>query len=131
MSQENVESVYGVAEAFNRRDLDAFLAFCDPAIELHYRLAELEGGRPYRGHAALRSWWESLFALSPDFSTEIEGVKDTGGATVVHVRQRGHGVQSDAPMDQTYWMVAKWRDRRSLRIYLSEAEALEAVGLSE
>ena len=48
MLQENVERAYRVADAFNRRDLDAVLAQCDSDIELHSRLAELEGGRPYR-----------------------------------------------------------------------------------
>jgi hypothetical protein len=34
MSQENVEQQYRAADAFSRRDLDAFLAICDPDIEL-------------------------------------------------------------------------------------------------
>jgi ketosteroid isomerase-like protein len=133
MSQENVELTYQAADAFNRGDLDAFLALCDSDIEAHSRLAQVEGGRPYRGHEGVRSWWESLFAIVPDFSTEIEGVRDIGDSTVVQVRQRGHGVESDAPMEQRQWVVTKWRDKKavSLRIYFSEAEAREAAGLSD
>ena len=133
MSQENVELAYRVADAFNRRDLDAVLALCDPDIEAHSRLAELEGGRPYRGHEGVRSWWESLFAIVPDFSSAIEDVRDIGDSTVLQVRQRGHGVESDAPMDQRQWIVVKWRANKAvlLRIYFSEAEALEAAGLRE
>ena len=130
MSQENTELAYRAADAFNRRDLDALLELCHPDFELHSRLAELEGGRPYRGHDGVRSWLESLFAISPDFNSEIEGVRDAGESTVVQVRQHGHGVESGAPMDQTMWMVAKWRDKKAVwcHVYLSEAEALEAAG---
>jgi ketosteroid isomerase-like protein len=133
MSEENVERAYQAADAFNRRDLDALLALCDPNIEFHSRLTELEGGRPYRGHDGIRSWWESLFAISLDFSSEIEDVREAGDTTVVRVRQRGHGLGSDAPIDQTHWMVTKWRHKKGVwcRIYLSEAEALEAAGLRE
>ncbi len=33
MSQENVEIVYRLVDAWNRRDLEATLALCDPEIE--------------------------------------------------------------------------------------------------
>jgi ketosteroid isomerase-like protein len=133
MSQENVERAYRLADAFNQRDLDAFLALCDPDGEFHSRLVELEGGGPYRGHDGVRSWWENLFAISPDLRSEVEGVRDAGDMTIARVRQRGHGVESDAPMGQTQWVVTEWRDKKAVwsRIVLSEAEALEAAGLSE
>ena len=46
MPQENVENVellYRAYGAFNRRDLDAFLALMDPEVELTTRIMELEG----------------------------------------------------------------------------------------
>jgi ketosteroid isomerase-like protein len=33
MSEENVELAHRAYDAFNRRDLDAFLAFNDPEVE--------------------------------------------------------------------------------------------------
>ena len=45
MSQENVELVYWVSDAFNQRDLDGVLALADPDIEYVPRIRELEGGR--------------------------------------------------------------------------------------
>src|SRR5512132_3361010 len=47
----------------NRRDLDAFVALCDPDVEFFSRLAELEGGGPYRGHGGMRSWWQNFFGV--------------------------------------------------------------------
>ena len=46
MSQENVELLYRAYDAFNGRDLDAFLALMDPEVELTTRIMELEGD-PY------------------------------------------------------------------------------------
>ena len=133
MSQENVELAYRVADAFNRRDLDAFLALCDPEEEYFSQLVELEGGGPYRGHDGIRSWWKSLFACSPDFRTEIEEVRDLGDVTVTRLHAHGHGRQSDVPLEQTQWNVTEWRDGKAVRgrVFLSEAEALKAAGLSE
>ena len=130
---ENVELARRAFDAFNRRDLDGFLALADPDAEFHSRIAELEGGEPYRGHEGIRSWWESLFAISPDFVSEIDEIRDAGDVTISRVRQRGRGTESDAPMEQTQWVVTRWHDGKSIwsRVLLSEAEALEAAGLAE
>ena len=52
MSQENVELAYRVVDAFNRRDLDAYLAVMDDDVEIVSLLAAMEGG--YHGHDGLR-----------------------------------------------------------------------------
>jgi ketosteroid isomerase-like protein len=133
MSEENVELAYQAVDALNQRDLDAFLSLCDPDLEFHSRLVELEGGEPYRGHDGIRSWWENVFRVFPDFSAEIEEVRDFGDVTVARARLRGHGTESDAPWEQTQWHVAEWHHKKNIRwrIFMSEAEALEAAGLSE
>jgi ketosteroid isomerase-like protein len=133
MSQENIELVYEATEAFNRRDLDAFLALADPDVEFFSRFVELEGGGPYRGHDGMRSWWENLFSAWLNVSSEIEDVRDLGDVTVARLRLRGHGIESDAPWEQTQWQVAEWRNRKCVRLRTvqSEAEALEAAGLRE
>ena len=83
MSQENVERLYRAYDAFNRRDLDAYLALIDPEVELTPRIMELEGGSYYRGHDGVREWWRTLFAVFPDFSTEILEVRDLGDSLIV------------------------------------------------
>jgi ketosteroid isomerase-like protein len=133
MSQENVDLVYRASDAFNRRDLEALLALADPEVEAHSRIVELEGGGPYRGHEGVRKWWKDVFDIAPDLRHEIEQVRDAGDITVARLRQRGRGVGSDAPMEQTQWMVTRWRDRKAVwwKVLLSEEEALEAAGLQE
>jgi len=133
MPQENVEQYYRFADAFNRRDLDAVIAFLDPDVEWAPRSVALEGGRPYRGHEGFRTWWESTFAAFSDYAAEIEEVRDLGDMTFSRLRFRGHGMGSDAPIDEVQWHVVEWRQGSvaRLRTLRSEAEALEAAGLSE
>jgi ketosteroid isomerase-like protein len=133
MSQENVDQQYRAADAFSRRDLDAFLAICDPDIELVSRHLALDGSGHLRGHAAVRRWWETLLSVYPDFTSEIEEVRDLGDVTVAQQRFRGQGIQSDAPIEQMQWFVTQWRGGKAIwwRTFQSEAEALEAAGLRE
>src|SRR5262245_58615033 len=127
MSEENVELVYKANDAFNRHDIDAFLAFADPDLEFFPLIARLEGGGPYRGHEGVRSWWESLLGVFPDFNTEIEELRDLGDVSVMRVRFRGHGAASGATMEQTQWQVAEWRQQKCVRylLFANEVEALE------
>ena len=133
MSEENVELVYRVNDAVNRRDLETLLALADPEIEFIPRIRELEARRPYRAHDGIRSWWESMLEIAPDYSLKVEDVRDLGDVIVARVRLRGHGVASGASMEQTVWQVAEWREKKCVRWHTfgSEAEALEAAGLSE
>ena len=133
MSQENVELAHRTADAFNRRDIDAFVALCDPDVEFTTRATELEGGDSHRGHDGVRSWCTDILEVFPDFSIEIQEVRDLGNVTVARQRLRGRGTGSDALTEDTAWTVTEWRHGRAVwsRVCGSQAEALEAVGLSE
>jgi ketosteroid isomerase-like protein len=133
MSQENVEVLYRAYDAFNRRDLDAFLALMEPEVELTTRIIELEGDPYYRGHDGVREWWRTLLGIFPDFSGEVLEVRDLGDSLIVSVRVRGHGVEGGAPFEEAVWQAVKVRDGKATwwRNFGSEAEALEAAGLEE
>ena len=133
MSQENVEQQYRAADAFSRRDLDAFLEICDPEIELVSRHLELDGGGHLRGHVAVRRWWETLLTVYPDFTSEIEEVRDLGDVTVARQAFRGQGNESGAQMKQTQWQVTRWRDNKAFwwKSCPTEDEALEVAESQE
>jgi ketosteroid isomerase-like protein len=133
MSQENVELLRHAFDAFNRRDLDAFLTLCDPELEFISYWMQVEGGGPYRGHNGVRDWWERLLDVYPDFAAEIEEIRDLGDRTIARVRVHAHGVGSDMPMGTTMWHVAEYRPGKTIgwRFVNSEAQALEAAGLRE
>lgn len=133
MSQENVEIAHRALDAFNRRDLETFLGFMDPDVELRARFMEIEGDAYFRGHAGVGEWWDALLAIFPDFRVEVIEVRDFGDRVVSALRVRGHGLDSGAPIDEELWQASKVRDGRVVwwRNFGTEAEALEAVGLPE
>jgi hypothetical protein len=66
MSQENVEQQYRAADAFSRHDLDAFLAICDPEIELVSRhLTQWRSGKAI--------WWRVV--LNETDALEVAGLR--------------------------------------------------------
>jgi ketosteroid isomerase-like protein len=84
MSQESVELAHRLFEAFNRRDLDALLAFMDDDVEAVPILVAMEGG--YRGHDGIRRWWGDLLDAFPDFTIEVLEVRARGDLTLAIVR---------------------------------------------
>ena len=132
MSEENVELYRQGIEAFNRRDLDAFLALADPDVVGISRVLAIEGDS-YRGHDGTREWWRDLLGVFPDFKIEVVWVRDAGDVTVSELRNRAHGEDGAAPLEEFVWQVSEWRDGRVVRwqMYESEQEAIEAAGLPE
>jgi len=133
MSQENVELLHRVLDAFNRRDLGAYLALMDHDVEFTPYEVWVQGGEPYRGHAGIRSWWEESFAVFPDLRAEVYEMRDLGERTFVHGRLLGQGAGSGASIERTMFLIIQWRDGKQVwwSAFGSETEALEAVGLSE
>ena len=89
MSQENVELLHRAVDAFNRRDLDAYLALQDSGVEFTPFERAVEGLGPYIGHQGIRTWWEDSFAALPDLSSHLDEVRDLGHITVARGRLHG------------------------------------------
>ena len=131
MSEENVELTRRAHDAFNRRDQDAFLALMDEKVEAQSRLAALEGS--YKGHDGVRRWWSDFLGVFPDYTTDIQELRDLGEVTLVHFQARGAAAGSGTPLLDPVWQPLRWRDGKCVwwRVCFTEAEALEAAGLSE
>ncbi len=139
MSQENVEAVRAMLEAIGPvTETDDWLdEFCDPEIEWHdvpiYPSAGVHSGRDaIRRHAAE---FEDAWA---DWGIEIEDIRAAGDRVVARIRYHGVGKQSGAPItgglrNPATGAVFELRAGRILRVvqFVTHAEALEAVGLSE
>jgi ketosteroid isomerase-like protein len=78
MSQDNVELHLRAFDAWNRRDLEAWLLLADPEIEIMPLNVEMEGGGAYRGHNGVRRFWDDYLAVFPDFKAEVDEVRDLG-----------------------------------------------------
>jgi ketosteroid isomerase-like protein len=133
MSQENVELYQRAVDAWNSRDLDAWLVLTDPEVEISPLNVDLEGGRPYRGHEGIRRFWDDYLAVFPDFDVVCDEIRDYGDVTIAHARLRAHAPESEASFEQPIWQVVAWRNRKCVwwRSFRSEAEALEAAGRRE
>ena len=131
MSEENVELGYRGIDAVNRRDLDALLELMDEDVESVSRIVAMEGG--LHGHDGVRRWWKSWFDAFPDYRLEIVEVRDRGEVVVATLRAVAHGAGSDLPVEDIIFHASRWRDGRCVwwQVFPSEAEALDAAGLSE
>lgn len=127
MSQENVELTYQAYDAFNRRDLDAFLKLMHADVVLFPRQAAMEGGN--QGHAGVRQWWRDLLDVFPDFAIEVVDVRDLGEVTLASLRLLGHGADSESPFDERVWAVSEVRGGKGVWtcVYDSEHDALAAA----
>jgi ketosteroid isomerase-like protein len=132
MSQENVETVRRMIEAWHRGDYSASLEPTDPTIEVEAALGgDLDG--TYRGHAdvmeMLRAFWDEF----EDQRTEIEECIPAGDDLILGVRFYGRGKYSGVEIDWPAWHVWSFRDGKAVRLRLlrSKEEAIEAAGLSE
>ena len=111
MSQEHVELVHRGVDAFNRRDLDGWLALGDAEIEYRPFLVGVEG--TYHGHEGVRQWWNDALGAIPDLTVDVIEVRDLGGLTLTTMRVSGHGAGSDVPFEQVFWSPVRWHERKA------------------
>jgi ketosteroid isomerase-like protein len=129
MSQENVEVVRRIWDAYSRGDFDQIRAHADPAVVM----ITVEEG-PLYGIEAVRKnherWWE---AWENSESTVEEVIDGVGDRVFVMARFRGRGKASGAEVKGRHFEVYTVRDRKVIRVeeFSERREALEAAGLSE
>ena len=76
---------------------------------------------------------QNLLDAIPDFMVEVIEVRELGDVTLTKMNASGHGADSDSPLEEMLWVAVQWRDKKIVLwgTFATEAEALEAVGLSE
>ena len=135
MSQENVEAAERAVDAFNRRDIDAYLEEIDPEVEYHVALQGMPGGAPevYRGHDGVREQLRDLYESFSEFHLEISEIRDLGEQVVAIGQLRARGKESEAEVKSPIGYVVEFKNGKMIRLddYFDPEEALEAAGLSE
>ena len=128
MPEDNVGTVRSSYEAFLRRDLEEFLSYHDPDVEFRSLVLEVEG--VYRGHDGLRSWWENVVDVFPDWQPQIEDARESGNRVLLRVRVEGPGTGTGIDLERHSWNVVEVHDGHitSSAFYRTEEEALEAMG---
>src|SRR4029077_4824896 len=102
MSQENVEGVQALFEAWQRDDFAAFLSEIHPNIEWHAVLQRLVEGPEslYRGHDGMQRFWSDYRTELSHMQVEAKGLRDVGDDRVLLlVRFQWRGVASGIAME--------------------------------
>jgi len=131
MSQENVEIVRALLNAYNAGDLDAFVALHDPNVIW----APLEGwpeADTLVGREACMNQYERLReAFDVDRGEAITDFIAAGDRVVVRINWRAMGRGPDMNMELTRVLTVRKGKIFIIEDFWDHAEALEAVGLSE
>ena len=132
MSQENVEVVRQVYEAFNRGDWDAVFRDLHPNFELTTPTRGLDAGI-FRGREEGQGYWEDFFRPYEAVTTEPVEFFERGDLLVAFVRTRGRPKGSSAEVEVQTGHLWTFRDGTavSLRLFPEHEKALEAAGLRE
>jgi ketosteroid isomerase-like protein len=130
VAQSDIDLVCGSHDAFRRRDLDEFVEYMDPEIEFTSLVLEVEG--TYRGHDGIRSWWNGILEVFPEWQPQVEDARQVGDRVLLKVRAEGAGTGSGIDVDRAIWQVAEVRDGRiaAWRFFRTEDEALAAAARS-
>jgi len=130
---ENVEIVRRNLDAFNRRDIDAYVSTIAPDFVLHSQFAGVEGGA-YHGHADIPRYFEDLAEAWHAYRAEPRGLAEgENGRVACELGTRAQAERSGIQMTKRIGAVFSVQAGKIVRIdvYPARAEALEAVGLRE
>jgi uncharacterized protein len=134
MSQENVEIVRRLYDAFETRDNALPFAVYDTEIEWYSGGLEGVGFEPvYRGHDGVRAYWRYWLQSWESIEFRLDHLIDAGGEVVALIWQRNRGRASGAVVEYEYAQVWTLRDGvvTRQRTFMRQEDALEAVGLAE
>ncbi|MGA8925657.1 MAG: nuclear transport factor 2 family protein [Solirubrobacterales bacterium] len=131
MSEENVEIVRSIYEAFNRRDWDAGFATSAPDTEL-ITPPGIRGGT-YRGREEIQGYIEEFLTAFDEWSVLPEEFAESGDQVVAVLRLRAQPKGSNAEIDIRTGQLWTLRDGKTLscRMFPKPADALEAAGFQE
>ncbi len=134
MSQENVEVVRRMAEAWNEAGWEgvADQNLLDPEVEYHDDRRWPEARSAVGPSALVERFGEVMDVLGKNAKVEVEEVLDAGGDSVVMIfRFTGEARASGLHHDYRWGFVCRVSERRIayIQAYLEPDRALEAAGL--
>ena len=133
MSQENVEIVRSMFEAWNRGDIEGVLAAMDPAIKIDYTAGAFPGlDDSYDGHDRARQYWRDLREPWISLKAEIERMSENEGKVAVVFTFEGKG-RDGIVVHRRLGSVSTLTNGLVSRFdaYADPDAALEAAGLRE
>lgn len=127
MSQQNVEIIRGMYEAFSSGDGDGALEYFDPevVIDATHRV----DGRIGKGHQELVAILGEWLGTWDDWREEVEEIRDLGARVLVVSTQCGRGKESGIDWEARFAMLYEFRRGKISRwtIYDDLDEAAQAT----
>ena len=130
MSQENVETVRGAIEVFNRDGPEAATACMDSEIEWHDMPEQPDAG-VHHGREGFLEAAEQFAGGFEDFRVLVDEIFDHGDQVITYSRTFGRGRGSGATFERRGACVWTLRNGSIVRVewFGTQREALKAVGL--
>ena len=114
MGAEDERSVRALAEAINRRDVEAGVAVCDPDVEFLSVLAV--SGKAYRGHAGIRQYFEDIASAWDEWRVDVHRVEPRAdGRVLIDMTMHMRGRESGAPLSERTAHIWTLRSSKLLR----------------
>jgi ketosteroid isomerase-like protein len=135
MSQENVELVERVIEAFDRHDVRTLEILSHEDLEFVSVLTAIDADdATYRGANAWTSYFEAVDEMWSEWRTKDIRIFDAGDDRLACLfRLVGTGRLSGVPVERAVGITYRIRDGKlwRMRSYPNPPDALEAVGLQD
>jgi ketosteroid isomerase-like protein len=133
MSQENVELVKAMNEAYMAGEYFEALQVLDPEIEWRGTKGGLDEHMVYRGHEEVIKGFADNLMTWERLRLDYEQYIDAGDQVVVFVHEVARGLESGVELETDTAVVFRIENDRIVqaRGYMNRTEALEAVGLTE
>ena len=134
MSQDNLNVVRQVVDAFNRHDWVEWASHYDPDAEWHDP-PEAPGSGVHRGRGEIRRYFDELFEIAADgWNVEVDSIESLGpDCVLIQARSVVVGRESGLATEDPVFQVVDLHDARVWRVrnFRTSREALEAAGLRE
>ena len=129
-SSSNLATVRRLADAFNARDVDAFITELDPTAEIEPLRAQLEDKR-YRGEEGVREMFADFDEDWENLRIEIDALEEVGDRVALLGRLLARGRASGVDLDVPIGFVWTLRDGRLVhgKTFSEQADALRAARL--
>jgi ketosteroid isomerase-like protein len=132
MSEQNVEIVKKLIDAFNGRDVETFAGLTTPDFEWTTSMSAVEG-EIFWGREGIDTYFERMREAWEEFRGLASEYRDLGERVLWIGRLEGRGRGSGVPVSASLDVLYDLRDGKISRMhsYLDHGEALRAAGLSE
>jgi ketosteroid isomerase-like protein len=133
MSAENVEITERANDAFNRRDVDAFMECVTSDIEFTAAMSGTVAGGSLWGREGIEALFADIRDTWEEHRMVIEEIRDLGERVLGLGRLEGRGKASGVSVDVPFAIISDLRDGKMWRsrTYLDHGEALRAAGLED